>query len=116
VSPRGGGLPAPAAASAQAAATVPACARILPTDSSVQVAKNPPTTSRTSSSDSARYLGEPFSDTDWGNWSVRTWKPLRDKLRVTEPLTACATRTLRCGYVRVPRSRSWPRSSATART
>ena len=31
------------------------------------------------------YRGEPFSDTHWGNWSVRTWKPLRDKLHVNEP-------------------------------
>ena len=27
----------------------------------------------------------PWSETDWGNWTVRVWKPLRDKLGVTEP-------------------------------
>jgi hypothetical protein len=38
-----------------AAAPAPARSRIAAIDSSVQDAKNPPTTSRTSSSDSARY-------------------------------------------------------------
>jgi integrase len=31
------------------------------------------------------YRGEPWSETDWGNWSVRVWRPLREKLGVTEP-------------------------------
>ena len=26
-----------------------------------------------------------WSETDWGNWTVRVWRPLRDKLGVTEP-------------------------------
>jgi integrase len=29
--------------------------------------------------------GAPWSETDWGNWTVRVWKPLRGKLGVTEP-------------------------------
>jgi hypothetical protein len=31
------------------------------------------------------YRGEPWSETDWGNWSVRVWRPLREQLGVTEP-------------------------------
>jgi len=31
------------------------------------------------------FRGEPWSETDWGNWTVRVWKPLREKLDVTEP-------------------------------
>jgi hypothetical protein len=27
----------------------------------------------------------PWSETDWGNWTVRVWKPPRDKLGGTEP-------------------------------
>ena len=29
--------------------------------------------------------GEPWGETDWGNWSQRIWKPLREKLAVGEP-------------------------------
>jgi integrase len=29
--------------------------------------------------------GEPFTDTNWGNWSMRIWKPLRSTLQVSEP-------------------------------
>jgi integrase len=29
--------------------------------------------------------GEPFTETNWGNWSERIWKPLRDRLQVKEP-------------------------------
>jgi integrase len=29
--------------------------------------------------------GDPFSETHWGNWSTRIWKPLRDTLGVSEP-------------------------------
>jgi integrase len=29
--------------------------------------------------------GAPWSETDWGNWSQRVWKPLREKLAVAEP-------------------------------
>jgi integrase len=31
------------------------------------------------------YRGEPWSETDWGNWTVRVWGPLRELLGVTEP-------------------------------
>ena len=29
--------------------------------------------------------GGPFTDTHWGNWSERIWKPLRERLEVNEP-------------------------------
>jgi hypothetical protein len=29
--------------------------------------------------------GEPWRETDWGNWSQGVWKPLRKKLAVAEP-------------------------------
>jgi integrase len=29
--------------------------------------------------------GEPWSESDWGNWTTRVWKPLRDQLRRKEP-------------------------------
>jgi integrase len=31
------------------------------------------------------HRGEPFSDTHWGNWSTRIWKPVREQLQVSEP-------------------------------
>jgi integrase len=31
------------------------------------------------------YKGEPWSETDWGNWTVRVWGPLREALGVSEP-------------------------------
>jgi integrase len=31
------------------------------------------------------HRGEPWTETDWGNWTVRVWRPLRDRLGVTEP-------------------------------
>jgi integrase len=29
--------------------------------------------------------GEPWSESDWGNWTVRVWKPLRERLQRQEP-------------------------------
>ncbi len=31
------------------------------------------------------YKGEPWSETDWGNWTVRVWRELREQLGVSEP-------------------------------
>ena len=31
------------------------------------------------------FRGVPWRETDWGNWTVRVWNPLREKLSVTEP-------------------------------
>ena len=31
------------------------------------------------------YKGEPWRETDWGNWTVRVWGPLREALGVSEP-------------------------------
>jgi integrase len=31
------------------------------------------------------YKGEPWSETDWRNWTVRVWGPLREALGVSEP-------------------------------
>ena len=31
------------------------------------------------------YKGEPWSETDWGNWTVRVWRGLREQLGVSEP-------------------------------
>ncbi|HEY1357797.1 MAG TPA: site-specific integrase [Thermoleophilaceae bacterium] len=31
------------------------------------------------------YKGEPWTETDWGNWAVRVWHPLREELGVSEP-------------------------------
>jgi integrase len=60
--------------------------------------------------------GDPFSETHWGNWSTRVWKPLRDTLGVSEPPYGLRTCTRRCGYTKALRFQSWRRSSGTAHT
>jgi integrase len=31
------------------------------------------------------HRGEPWSESDWGNWTVRVWKPVREELQRKEP-------------------------------
>lgn len=31
------------------------------------------------------HRGEPWSESDWGNWTVRVWKPVREQLQRQEP-------------------------------